>query len=95
MKIKLPKKGDSNHESNEVRTGKTTLSKEEGVVVINHHQTVRQSQNYQSAEAGYAVTITVKDTPKAIRKGIARAEELVEKPLSAKILEQKDLLNTI
>lgn len=64
----------------------------DGQVIIHHSQTVRQSCNYNSAETSYGVTLTVLDNEAAIRKGVARAERLVEAPLNLKVAEQTQRL---
>ncbi len=63
-----------------------------GLVKLHHHQTIRLSQSYNSAEANYGSEITVSDSPSEIRRGFKRLEEMVESCLVAKVAEQQTLL---
>lgn len=64
-------------------------------VEITHTQTVRQSKDYQSAEVSYGVKLCAEDTPLAIKKGIERAESLVEDALTEKMREHQQLLQAL
>ena len=64
-------------------------------VEIWHTQEIKLSQNYQSASASYGVKLVVDDNPEAIRKGIKRAEEIVETPLVDKTGQQREMLNSL
>lgn len=66
-----------------------------GVAVITHHQSIKQSLNYQSIEAGYTVTVTAPDDDKEIGKTIRRAEMLVEEAIEPKAREQAQLLGVM
>lgn len=66
-----------------------------GLIQIHHHQSVRLSENYQSAECGYGMTCVVPDTDESIAKTVKRLEEGVEGCLTEKIAEQKDLLKAL
>ena len=67
----------------------------ENYVEIFHSQDVKLSQNYQSAGCSYGVRITVRNSDVNIQSGIERAVKIVEHHLSAKVVEQKELLNTL
>ncbi len=86
MKIK------SKEEIASERNRATKLTKMGKVVSIHHSQSIKLSANWQSAGCTYGVTVEVEDDDEAIQAGIARAEELVESPLVAKIEQQKELL---
>ena len=64
-------------------------------VKIFHSQEIKQSLNYQSAAVTYGVEMTVEDSDFSIRKGMKRAERLVEDELSVKFQKQKKLLEAI
>jgi hypothetical protein len=68
------------------------LAADNGKVKIVHHQTVRQSANYNSAETSYGVEMFVADTETEIKNGIQKAEQIVESALSDKFLQQRKLL---
>lgn len=67
----------------------------EGRVRIWHSQSIKQSLNYQSSDATYGMEITVPDTVTGVNKAIVRCEEMVEKYLTAKFKEQRELLEKI
>jgi hypothetical protein len=64
-------------------------------VVIHHHQSIKQSANYQTAEAGYGITLEVGNTDLDIKKGAHRLERLVEELMASKFREQRKLLQNI
>ncbi len=64
----------------------------DGKVTLTHHQTIRQSFSYQTAEVSYGATITVKDTPADRKRGQAYLEKLVEDRLGEKVPEQAEVL---
>lgn len=64
-------------------------------VIIRHHQVLRQSHDYQSAELMYGVELVVANTPDAISRGIDRAEEIVEERLIAKADTHRKLLRKL
>jgi hypothetical protein len=66
-----------------------------GTAVLHHHQSVKQSMNWQSAEASYGLTITVPDNAKAIKAYALRAERLVEDLLTQKFRQHRKLLQNI
>lgn len=66
-----------------------------GTVKIWHTQDIKQSQNYQTVGASYGIQMTVKDNPKDITRGILQAESVVEKFLTSKYKEQRNLLEKI
>lgn len=66
-----------------------------GHVKIIHVQSIKQSLNYQSAEASYGLEVTVIDGDFSIRKGIKRAERLVEEALVSKFEKQGRLLKAL
>ena len=66
-----------------------------GIVKITHHQSIRQSHNYQSAEVSYGIEIHCHDDEDEIEKIITRCEETVEQALLVKFKEQGKLLNTL
>jgi hypothetical protein len=53
---------------------------------------VRQSSNYQSAEATYGIEIPCDNNPKAIKAAQKQAEEFVENALVKKLKQQQQLL---
>lgn len=61
-------------------------------IKITHGQSIKQSANYQSADCSYSVEVIVDDTPKAIKKGMKRAESLVEAALALKVTQQRKFL---
>jgi hypothetical protein len=64
-------------------------------VLVRHHQTLRQSHDYQSAEMSYGVELLVDNSTVAIRKGFRQAERLVEDALADKFKEQQKLLQSL
>ena len=64
-------------------------------VKIFHQQEIKQSHNYQSAAVSYGIELIVDDSDFSIRKGMKRAERLVEAELSVKFTKQKKLLEAI
>jgi hypothetical protein len=62
------------------------------LVKITHHQSVRSSANYQSAEVSYGIELHVANNPKEIRAACAQAEDFVERNLISKVQEQQKLL---
>jgi len=94
MTIKRKKqKGNSDVEKNQVKSQATSVEKLSGTnVIIRHHQTIRQSENYQSAEVSYGVELTVLDSDKSIADGIERAEDIVEVAVVSKAKEHRTLL---
>lgn len=70
-------------------------SQEIGIVRISHTQGIKQSINYQSADASYTATIACHDNPKEVRKTIKRAEKLVESALVDKVTQQTRLLKSL
>ncbi len=71
------------------------VTRSNGVAVLTVHQAVKQSRNYQSAECGYSVQVTVLDSDAAIRKGFLRAEFLIETALTDKVAEQTKRLEGV
>jgi hypothetical protein len=69
---------------------KTRLLIKDGEVTIHHHQTVRQSRDYNSAEASYGVTFTVNQVQ--LEEGLLFAEKTVQRKLLAKTKEQATFL---
>jgi len=61
-------------------------------IKISHGQTVKQSANYQSADASYSVELIVDDSPSTIKAGIKRAEEIVEEAMAHKVTQQRKFL---
>lgn len=62
-------------------------------VKVIHHQTIRQSHNYQSAEVSYGIEIPCDNDELSIKKAYRKAESLVESVLVKKLQQQKELLN--
>lgn len=75
------------------KSTKTTVKGDE--VVIRHHQVLRQSYDWQSAEVMYGIEMTVKNTPSEIQRGIDRAEEIIEERLIAKADTHRKLLRKL
>ena len=80
--------------------GVTSVTKTEnaptlGFVKITHHQTIRQSLDYNSAEASYGVELYCPDNPSDIDEAVVRAETTVERCLSDKITEHRGDLEAI
>lgn len=73
----------------------TKTTRAEGKITIFHHQTIRQSHAYQSAEMSYGVEFEVDDNPKSLAKGIEKAEKLVEEALADKFSDQQSLLKSL
>lgn len=67
----------------------------DGKITLTHHQSVRQSHNYQSAEASYGATITVEDTPATVKAALDRLENIVEGRLSHTFREQFEALKVL
>lgn len=66
-----------------------------GQVEIHHHQTIRLSQSYNSAEVSYGAKLTVRDNPKIIQEQFARLENIVETHLVSKSQEQQKFLSQL
>jgi hypothetical protein len=66
-----------------------------GVVELYHSQEVKLSHSYQSASSVYGVKLIVEDNKLAIKKGIRRAERIVEAPLVMKVREQHKMLREL
>ena len=64
-----------------------------GHIQLWHHQSFKQSANYQTAEASYGASIIVPSQPLLIKKGVQRLERLVERLLRTKSKEQRTTLN--
>lgn len=64
-------------------------------VKIIHSQAVKQSIGYQTGDVMYGVEIVVEDDPKAIRKGLARCEQIVEDALGSKLEQTQKLLRAL
>ena len=91
------KKRDSEEFITAAKSKSTVLGKPDmlGFVELSHTQEVKLSRNYQSAGASYSVRLVVRDTPDEIKKGVKRAEAIVEGPLADKVEEQHNLLNQL
>jgi hypothetical protein len=61
-------------------------------VKIWHSQTIGQSYEFQSASCTYGFEMIVDNKRLAIRKGLAKAEGVVERNLVLKVREQKIVL---
>jgi hypothetical protein len=72
-----------------------SLPTADGLVTLTHHQTIRQSASYQSAEVNYGATITVEAKPKVYKAALRRLEGLVEEALIVKLAEQRDVLKAL
>ena len=66
-----------------------------GCVMIQHHQTMKQSMHYQSLECGYSVSALCEDNPNAVKKRIAGLERLVEDFLTAKFRQHRKVLQNL
>lgn len=66
-----------------------------GTVIVHMHQSIRQSANYNSAEAGMSLTCVVADDDDAIKAAQDRLTALIEDPLSAKFKEQAKVLQAL
>jgi len=76
--------------------GTTTVTPySEGLVRIRHHQSIRASKNYNSAEIGYDVTIDAKSTKEAVETAILRLELTVEEAIEAKYSDMLETLNNL
>ena len=89
MKLKRKDTGAFSESRSKLTKVKTTTSKQ---AEIWHSQEIKVSANYQSASSTYGVKLIVDDSEDAIRKGIKRAEGLVEAPLVEKVQQQRELL---
>jgi hypothetical protein len=74
---------------------KATVIRSAAKITIHHHQSIRLSKNYNSAEASYGVTI---DLPPNVEESLVEssvnyAEEFVQDRLVSKSREQYDALN--
>lgn len=87
MKLKKPKQERSEPT--------TILTKLGSSVRVKHHQTIRTSESYNSAELSYGVEMECEDSDAKIKATIRRAEELVEEAMTTKFGQQRDLLNTL
>lgn len=77
------------------KSTKKSISRTDQGVIIHFTQSIKQSQNYQSAEVSIGISIPVGDSDKEVRRGFRRAERLIEEPLVAKFNQQKDLLGKL
>ena len=66
-----------------------------GKVIISHHQVIRPSKDYSSAEASYGIQFEVDNTPQAIVDGFRTAEAYVEKRLTRKFKDHMRLLDAL
>jgi hypothetical protein len=64
-------------------------------VIIRHHQTIRQSHAYQTAEVSYGIEIPCDNNPEAMKIARKKAELFVEKALVRKMKQHQDVLNEI
>jgi hypothetical protein len=78
-----------------IRTSIVAPTEQLGIVSVSHFQSVKQSIDYQSADAGYTLRINCIDDPKVIRKAIRRAERIVESALVDKVEQQQQLLRAL
>lgn len=89
MKIK---KKDSGNVATDKTVTNTAKLLTKGVVQLTHHQAIKQSANYQSAECSFGITLNVPDDKTEIEAGFIRATNIVEKHLASKFQEQRTLL---
>lgn len=89
MKLPLPQKEKS------TVLESSTLLRGKKVVRIKHHQTIRVSLDYSSAELSYGVELECDDNPVEIQNTIQKAETLVEEPLTAKFQDQQRFLKNL
>lgn len=61
-------------------------------IKLSHGQSIKQSANYQSADASYSAELVVENTPDEIKKGIKYLETLVEEALALKVTQQRKFL---
>lgn len=64
-------------------------------VKLSHGQSVKQTANYQSAEANYSVELVVPNDKAAIARGFRQLEETVEEVLSHKVQQQRMFLEKL
>lgn len=62
---------------------------------VTHRQSLRISESYQSIELSYEVKLSCADTDDAINDTIARAERLVEEPMTEKFEQQRSFLKAL
>lgn len=78
-----------------LKLGKAVVLKPEQTVEIWHSQSAKQSINYQSMDAAFGAKMTVRDTPKSIRRGIRHLEQIIEPMLIKKMGEQRRVLEKL
>lgn len=71
----------------------TTVTKR--TVRITHSQSMKQSQNYQTSEAHYGISMDVGDSSEEIKAGLRRAEKIVEEALAVKLGQQRTFLSKL
>ena len=64
-------------------------------VLIRHHQTIRQSHAYQTAEVSYGIEIPCDNNEEAIKAARIQAQNFVEKALVRKMKQQQEVLYEI
>lgn len=65
------------------------------LIRITHHQTVRQSEAYNSAECSLSLSVECEDDPKIMNKEIDRLEAIVESRLADKSSQQREFLTQL
>lgn len=68
---------------------------ERRLIRITHHQTVRQSEAYNSAECSLSLSVECPDDPKTMNAEIDRLEAIVESRLADKSSQQRDFLTQL
>lgn len=64
-----------------------------GELVVTHHQQVKQSLDYQSADAGYSIQFSCKEDE--FEDKLMRVELLIEEALGRKVEQQNKLLRAL
>ncbi len=62
-------------------------------VKLSHGQSIKQTHNYQSAEASFSAELVVENDSKSVRKGYRRLVQIVEEELARKVGQQRDFLH--
>lgn len=62
---------------------------------LSHGQSIKQTHNYQSAEASFSAELVVPYTDKEVRKGFRKLTTIVEENLAKKIDQQREFLHNL
>ena len=86
MKLKSKNTKTTQHESRRVLNTAVPFGADQ--LELTHHQSVKQSLNYQTAECGYSIKVAVPNDSASVQRAIAACESLVESAMTLKFKEQ-------